>query len=576
MIEILKGALIKALEKQGINNPIIHFEHPEDNTFGDYSSNAALVYAKQLKISPKVFANKIVEELNKELQNNTKLSKNNEFSENIKSISVAGPGFINFSFKDKYFLEQIKTLLEQGENVGKNILDRGKKVMVEYTDPNPFKIFHIGHLMANTIGESLSRIVEFSGANVIRACYQGDVGLHVAKTIWATMKDGKSLDEITVKYLGDMYVIGSEKYENDENAKKEIIDINKKIFDKTDDAVNMVYDFGKKISLEYFDQIYKKLGTNFNNFFWESEVAENGLKIVKEFLDKGVFEKSDGAVVFPGEKYGEHTRVFINSQGLPTYETKEIGLTIEKFDLYPDLSLSVVVTANEQNAYFKVILACLKVIYPDIEKKIKHISHGILRPLTGKMSSRKGNIVSAEVLIEEFEKLVKEKMKDRKFEEKEYSEIVKEVAIAGLKYTILRQSIGGDIIYDPEKAVSFDGDSGPYLQYATVRANAVIAKAKEANISEVVEEMPEKVDTLEKILIRFPEVVERARVEYAPHHIVTYLIELASAFNSYYANNQIINIEDKISPYRVSLAKVFSQVMKNGLWVLGIEVPGRM
>ena len=562
MRDKIKISLIEILEKLGIENPKIELEHPEDISHGDYSSNIALIYSKKLKMNPRELAENIVKGIGS--------------IEGIKSIEIAGPGFINFKIEDNYFSERIVEISKDTEDFGKIDIDidKGKTIMVEYTDPNPFKVFHIGHLMANTIGESLSRIVEFSGAEVIRACYQGDVGLHVAKTIWAILKDENKKSNI--EYLGKMYVLGNEKYEIDENVKKEIIEINKKIFEKSDEKINKIYKEGRDLSLEYFDTIYRRLGTKFDEFFFESEVAEDGVKVVKEFLKKGIFEESDGAIVFHGDKYGEHTRVFINSQGLPTYEAKEIGLIKNKFKKYPNLNESIVVTANEQSDYFKVIIASLKVMYPDIAVKMKHISHGILRPSSGKMSSRKGNVVSADDLISEFEVLVKEKIKDREFNKDEYNEVLNDVSISALKYTILRQAIGGDIIYDPKKAVSFEGDSGPYLQYATVRANAVIVKARENNISEKVETLPEKVDLLERLLIRFPEIIERSRLEYAPHYIVTYLIELSSAFNSYYANNQIIDKNNSLSPYRIALTKVFVQVMKSGLWILGIKVPGRM
>jgi arginyl-tRNA synthetase len=559
MIGELKEIITKFLNNQGITSPVINLTHPEDISFGDFTTNVSLAYSKQLKVNPKQLAEKIIEELNK-----------NKIDE-IESIKIAGPGFINFKIKDSYFAKEIIESLKKGENIGKLNIDKDKKIMVEYTDPNPFKIFHIGHLVPNAVGESISRIVEFSGANVIRACYQGDVGLHVAKTIWAIMKDGKF--QLNVKYLGDMYVVGNNKYDEDEITKKEIVDINKKIFDKSDSEINKIYEDGRRISLEYFDTIYKKLGTKFNNFFFESEVADDGVKIVKEFLAKGVFEESDGAIIFLGEKYGEHTRVFINSQGLPTYEAKELGLTKQKFDKYPDLFESIVVTANEQNAYFKVILATLKEINTEYALKTKHISHGLLRPASGKMSSRKGNIVSADDLIGEFEELVGNKIADREFTAEEKNEIKSQVAIAGLKYTILRQAIGGDIIYDPDKAVSFEGDSGPYLQYSVVRANAIVAKVDN---NKEIKSLPDKVDLLEKLLVRFPEIIERSRVEYAPHYIVTYLTQLSSAFNSYYANYKIIDDNDPLSPYRIALTKLFAQVMTNGLWVLGITVPKRM
>lgn len=574
MIKVITELLRNAAEKAGIQDPVIHLEHPEDMSHGDFSSNISMVHAKSMKISPKVLAEKIVDECKKNLP------------ADVISVEVAGPGFINFKVADSYFSKKILEVSKDAENFGRLASDKGKKVMVEYTDPNPFKIFHIGHLMANTIGESISRVVEFSGAQVIRACYQGDVGLHVAKTIWGIINkikaqeilptDSNSLNE-KISFLGSAYVFGSQAYdENSQNA-SEIQEINKAVYEKNSTQlfpeIQDHYSWGLKLSLEYFDSIYKKLGTKFDEFFFESEVADDGIKIVKEFLKKGIFEESEGAVVFPGEKYGEHTRVFINSQGLPTYEAKELGLTDLKFKKYPDMTESVVVTANEQNAYFKVLLAAIKAISPEKAEKMKHLSHGILRPSTGKMSSRKGNIVAAETLLEEFESLVDEKIKERDFSEADKEEVRKHVAVAGLKYTILRQAIGGDVIYDPTKALSFEGDSGPYLQYAVVRARAVLAKA--GGVKEVTV-LPEKVETLEKLVLRFPEVIERARTEYAPHHIVTYLIELSSAFNSYYANNQIISESDPVSAYRVALTKVFSDVMTNGLWVLGIQIPKKM
>lgn len=566
MKEKLEEGLKKALIKEGIANPKVHIEHPEDISHGDFTTNIALVYSKSLNTSAKLLAEKIVEEFNKNMP------------EEIVSVNIAGPCFINFKVKDLYFHKEV---LKIGKDFGKISLDAGKKIMVEYTDPNPFKIFHIGHLMANTIGETLSRLVEFSGAEVIRTNYYGDVGLHVAKTIWSILENKNSFpkesDDLLLKmeFLGKMYVLGSQAYEEG-SAKEDIAILNKKIFEKSDKEVNHFYDLGKKWSLEYFESIYKKLGTKFDEYFPESEVADLGIKIVKEFEKKGIFEKSDGATIFPGEKYGVHTRVFITSQGLPTYEAKELGLTKKKFEKYPDLSLSIVVTANEQNDYFKVLLKTIASIYPEIAEKMKHISHGILRPSSGKMSSRKGNIVSAEDLLSVFEELVIEKMKDREWDEKDKKNAIRMISVAALKYTILRQSIGGDIIYDPEKAVSFEGDSGPYLQYSCVRAKAVIKKAQEVGISNNAKKFSERAETIERLLVRFPEVVERARLEYSPQYISTYLIELASAFNSYYASNKIIDEKDPLSPYRVSIAKAFANVMENGLWVLGMRTPEKM
>jgi arginyl-tRNA synthetase len=331
--------------------------------------------------------------------------------------------------------------------------------------------------------------------------------------------------------------------------------------------------------LDYFDLIYKRLGTKFDKFFFESEVAENGMKIIREFLGKGVFVESEGAVVFKGEDHGLHTRVFVTSQGLPTYETKELGLNTEKFQLYPDLAQSVIVTASEQNDYFLVLLKALELIDPNIAKKTKHISHGILRFSSGKMSSRKGNIIAAEALLADIKELVLEKIIDRGFDPEEANDISDTIAIGAIKYTILRQAIGGDVIFDSAASISFEGDSGPYLQYSVVRASSVLEKAKQEGIEPATDAnvaLPEKVNLLEKLITRFPDVLENARKEYAPQYVATYLIQLAGAFNSFYAGNPIVSKTEPRSPYRVALTKAFVTTMTNGLWVLGIKVPKRM
>jgi arginyl-tRNA synthetase len=591
----MKEQLIKQLaqttKRLGISADSFDLEYPENPEHGDYSSNIAMAHAKALKMSPKVLAEKIVDEFKKDMPACVEL------------VSVAGPGFINFKIKDDVFAEQIvKGDRAQGSSL--KVQGEKRKVMVEYTDPNPFKVFHIGHLMANAIGESISRLIEHEGSEVVRACYQGDVGLHVAKTIWGIKNDPKidfealKTKDIVAKLniLGMAYVIGSAKYEEETfrdplfndvapdkthaQVKKEIDDINKKVFEssshkKSNPEIDEIYELGRKWSLEYFDIIYKRLGTKFSTFFFESVVADDGIKIVRDSLAKGIFTESDGAVVFKGEEYGLHTRVFITSQGLPTYEAKELGLNTDKFKKYPDLDQSIIVTANEQSDYFKVVLKAFSLINPEIYHKTKHVSHGLLRFASGKMSSRKGHVISAENLINEIKVLVIERIKDRGFAADEIEEVSDIIAIGAIKYTILRQAIGSDIVFDSAKSISFEGDSGPYLQYSVVRANSIIEKAKKENIdSKII--MPEKVGLLEKLIVRFPDVVERASLELAPQHVANYLINLAGAFNSFYAGNTIVSVDEPLSPYRIALTKSFIATMSEGLHILGIRIPKRM
>lgn len=597
MKEKIENLIRETLKNLKVEAGDIILEHPEDFKNGDYSTN--VVFAIVSNFTPidvekkkrlfdgglvgersgnlKELAEKIVKELNKNLL------------EEILKIEVAGAGFVNFYLTQEFFVNSVKEILEN-KNFGQNNLFVNKKIMVEYTQPNPFKPFHIGHLMSNAIGESISRIIEFSGAKTIRANYQGDVGPHVAKAIYqmlknkndtsSAMSENMSLTE-KASYIGQSYAEGNDVYEKDEKIKKEIDEINKKVYDRSDKKINEIYDWGKRITLEAFEEIYKTLGTNFNYYFFESLVAPTGQKIVEEKLGK-VFEKSDKAIVFKAEKYDPklHTRVFITSQGLPTYETKELGLTKTKFEK-ESLDMSVVVTANEQEDYMKVVKKALEIMNPEIASKMKHIVHGMMRLASGKMSSRKGNVITGESLISEACDEILEKIKDRDFTEEEKRQISKDVGVSALKYSILKQNIGGNIIYDFGKSISFEGDSGPYLQYSYARANSVLEKAKAENIlpgflldDKKSEILP--LGDIEKLLYRFPEVVLRSAEEFEPHHIVNYLIDIARAFNTYYGNTKIIDKDDPMSPYKIALTLAFSMVMKNGLYLLGIKAPGRM
>ena len=569
IIKILRGVIKEDVE--------ISVSASERLGFGHYSSNVAFKLAKIWGKSPLDVANELAEKLN---------SSSDKYFEKVEA---AAPGFVNFWFKPEYFQEELAVILKRKDKYGKNNDLKGQKIMVDYTDPNPFKEFHIGHLMSNAIGESLCRIFEWNGARVVRVCYQGDVGLHVAKTIWGILQDINNFPEDSAKlsekiaFLGKSYVLGSQKYEDNEKTAGEIKEINKKIFKCSDKDINNLYKKGKKWSLQHFDEVYDRLGTKFDHFVLESSIISDGEKIVREFLNPSagsgrerVFEESNGAIIFPGEKYGLHTRVFINSQGLPTYETKDIGLAKKKMSLEKGLTSSLIVTANEQNDYFKVVFKALEFIFPEYAKISKHIGHGMLRFASGKMSSRAGNVITAESLIGEVEKLVEQKIAEQKLTEKEKKEIRDVVSIGAIKYSILRQAIGGDIIFDFEKSISFEGDSGPYLQYAYTRAKSVLEKAKAEKIKPSLKLMPSEVSEVEVMLSRFSEVVERSGGDMAPHYIATYLIELARVFNAYYAKVKIVDAKDEYSPYKLALTSAFMQVMRSGLDILGIRVPEKM
>lgn len=535
---------IKKIIQKAIGGEALDFsvEVPAKKDFGDFSSNVAMV----LKKNPAEIAQKINSEL-------------------FKKIEVKN-GFLNFFLADKVFLNEIKKI---DKNFGKNSELKNKKIIIDYTDPNPFKEFHIGHLMSNSIGESLSRIFEFEGAKVKRVCYQGDVGIHVAKAIWGKINNPDFA-------WGQAYALGAQKYEDDEQAKKEIIELNKTIYARSDKKLNQLYDQGKKESLKHFDGIYKKLNTHFDYFIFESETGPAGKKIVEKGLQSGVFEKGEnGAIIFKGEKCGLHTRVFINSEGLPTYEAKDLGLAEIKYKKYK-YDKSVVVTGNEVNEYFKVMLCAMKEVLPNLSEKTKHIGHGMLRLPEGKMSSRTGKVITGESLLERVQELVREKIKDRDLPVNEKEKIAEKVAVGAIRYSVLKQSIGSDIIYDFDKSISFEGDSGPYVQYAYTRAKSVLRKAQEEGVKPSYKKLPAEVSQLEKTMCNFGDAVLQAGKSLEPHYVLLYLTELAQEFNNYYAKNKIVDKQDINSPYRVALAAAFAEIMKNGMWLLGIETLEKM
>ncbi len=551
-------------------------DNTTDFKFGEYSSNIALMLSKKEKKNPKELALSFVSVLNQSLKD-PKQTKDGLFGQ-IEKVEVAGPGFINF-YLTKEAIKNILLQTKTGADLPSKL--KGEKYIIEYTVTNVLKPMHIGHLMGNIIGESLSRIIQSNGAEIKRNNYQGDVGLHIAKALWGLVqKGGKkeiNLDE-QIKYIGEAYAYGSIQYEDNEKAQIEIKEINKKMADKSDSILIDLYNWGREISLKHFEELYKKLGTKFDYYFFESEVSDDAIKIVREFLSKGVFEESDGAIVFDGKKYDDslHTRVFINSFGIPTYEAKDIAHAIRKYKTY-QFDKSIIVTANEQDNYFKVVLCALGQIDKNISDRTMHLSHGMLKLPDGKMGSRKGNVITGENLISDVFNMALEKMKDRDFNNEKKNEIAEMVSVGAIKYSILKQSIGRDIIFDFEKSLSFEGDSGPYLQYSAVRANSILKKASEIDLKST-ETVPENWQTtnLEKELIKFYDFIERACDDFAPQYLVTYLVNLAGEFNSFYAKEKIVDEKDATSPYKLFITEVFKETMQSGLWLLGIKTPEEM
>jgi arginyl-tRNA synthetase len=553
MEENIRKATEEALAELGAHEMNFVVEWPADMAHGDYAVNAAMAAmaaAKALGKNPRELASELAPRIKEKL------------GMYVSSVEVAGPGFINVTLARDEVARLVREATTLAKEWGTNDAKNGKRIIIEFSNTNAFKEMHIGHLMSTIIGESLARLIEASGATVARDTYGGDVGPHVAKALWG-LREAGIYDPTTAEEIGKAYAAGSRAYEESEEAKEKIDALNVAIYKGDESELMELWRKAFEVSTDAFKDLYRILDTHFDYFFYESETAPIGMDIVRDGLARGVFEESEGAVIYRGEKVGLHTLVFITSRGTPTYEAKDVGLAFLKEERWPS-DESIIVTAAEQIGHFNVFLAALREIAPLLGAKTRHIPHGFLRLTTGKMSSREGNVVTAESLIRDVIKKTSERNEDPL--------VAELVAMAAIKYSILRSSAGSDITFDFDQSLSLEGDSGPYLQYALVRAKSILAQAETKEIPD--SDAPAEAYLLERLIIRYPEVVRRAQHDLAPHMLAHYLTQLASEWSSFYANERILGGE--YESYKLELARAFVQTMHNGLHLLGIPVPERM
>lgn len=581
MRKTIQNIVAKALKDSfGLEKEIL-VDIPKDAA-ADYSVNTALQCAKELGKSPK----EIAETLVKTIVETQSAAADASLPENpFEKIEIAGPGFINFTLS-----KSALTAILDEKNWGQGDDLDGKRIMVEFACPNTHKAFHIGHLRNICLGESILRLQESQGAKTFRANYQGDIGPHVAKCLWA-LKNSELRTQITeiakrtpqekAEFLGKVYAMGSKAYEADEQVKKEILAINKALYTEPDAELLKLYQQSRNWSLEYFEFIYQRLGTKpFDHYFFESETWKPGKEIVEKNIGT-IFQKSEGAVVFPGENFGLHTRVFISSEGNPTYEAKEVGLAPMQYQAFP-FDSCIHVVANEQAEYFRVVIEVINQLYPQIQGKEKHLSYGMVKLTSGKMSSRTGDVITAEWLIEEAKSAIREKLNDKELSAEEKENIAEMVAIGAIKFTMLHTQAKNDIAFDLEKAVRLDGDSGPYIQYAHARICSILKK-NSVPLSEIRTQNSDfsqfNADdwSLLKKIQYFPYHVSRSASELTAHHISHYLLQLTSEFSAWYAKNSVQNAETEgLKQARIELLQILKTTIKNGLYLMGIEAPEKM
>ena len=527
-----------------------------DEKFGDYATNVALQLANQLGQNPRSIAETLATNLRSAL------------SDKISEVSVAGPGFINLRLADDYLLQ---TQLKPNQPTR---VRAGQKVVIETNNPNPFKAMHIGHAFNAILGDTLANLIEYSGAETHRVGYHGDVGTHVGKSMWAILKylggDLSRLDAIPVQarneFMSRMYVEGAEAYNTSPEVKQVVEQLAEMSFSLVDPTYRQVYETCKAWSFELLSATVARLGClPTERQYMESAADQMGVDTVMKHIGS-VFTESDGAYIFEGEKYGVFTNVFVSSRGRGLYAAHDLGLMqLKQQDYHPDKSY--IVTAEEQRDYFRGIIKASELCLPELNGVTTNLTTGTVKLATGKMSSRSGTVLNIDWLFDQVEEAVR-----RRGGEPEYN-----VIVGSLRYQFLKVRVGSDVVFDVNEAVAIQGNSGPYLQYAHARACSILAKVSTQTLLQAAElslgmEAGER--SLWRKISEYPEVVEVAVGQLMPHHICTYLYELAQTFNSFYEHNRVIG--DARQAARLTLVAVYIDTLAKGLQLLGIPAPNSM
>lgn len=525
--------------------PVLTRPEPQ---FGDYTTNIAMQLAGRLKQPPRQIAEQLA----------AKLQETGDYD----AVTIAGPGFINITLEPSELL----ALTRREPHPTR----AGQSVVIETNNPNPFKAMHIGHAMNAILADTIANLLAIDGAAVRRVSYHGDVGLHVGKSMYSLLRfiDG-DIEKLRAvpeaernSFMSKMYAEGSNAYKEDDAAKTEIDALAQESFQPSSDLYKEVYELCLAWSFEQIDAIVQRLGNLPTSArFLESLADPKGVEIVKKHTP-GVFEASDGAYIFKGSEHGSFDNAFVASNGRGLYAARDLGLMQLKQDLFHPQK-SYIITAEEQRDYFKGVIAAAELALPELKGVTENIPHGTVKLSTGKMSSRNGDVLEIGWLFDQFAAAIVERD----------GEPDDEIIAGALRYQFLKVKIGGDVVFDVNEAVSLTGNTGSYLQYAHARARRIIEKSGAKTIP-----MPADVRKEDRALVRkmgeYSEVIELAKRTLEPHHICTYLFELAQEFNRYYEKNQVVGSEHEA--HRLGLVLTYADTLRAGLMILGIVAPNKM
>ncbi|OGM87536.1 arginine--tRNA ligase [Candidatus Woesebacteria bacterium RIFOXYD1_FULL_40_21] len=573
----MREEITKALQKAtGEKN--IQIEFPDNEAHGDFSTNIALVLAKKKAKNPREYAEEIV----------SKLNKVPNLAEIVEKIEIAGPGFINFWLSKESLSDNLKEILSKKENYGKSDSLKGKSYLVEHTSPNTIKTLHVGHVRNNTLGMGVHNLLEALGADVKLDAINNDRGIHVMKAVWAYMKygEGKSPESEGVKpdhFVDKFYVMGAKMADDEEKIKDEMQELLRK-WESGDKEVRDVWKKLRDWTLAGFKETYKRLGSYHDHQWFESDFYEHGKEMVEQGLKKGIFKKlPDGAVLSNLSKYDLSDTIVLRADGTSMYHTQDLYLTKLKREKFPS-DLYMWDIGPEQELYLKQLFAMCEQLGIGKKENYFHMAYGfVYLKGGGKMSSRAGNVVSADTLLDEMvgkaKKIIEKSETGRNFTGDEKEKVAEAVGVGAIKYGFSKVGRLTDIYFDINESLSLEGNSGPYLQYTVARTNSVLAKTQKLKNSKTqrhlaIQQFNHEEELVLRALPRFADVIVDAAKSYSPNLLANYLFDLAQKYNNFYNTHRIIDSDNLI--LRLRLTSATGQILKNGLKLLGIQAPERM
>ena len=542
-----------------------YIEIPKDTKNGDYSFPCFRL-AKGLKQAPQVIANEIKEKI--------------ELDENIEKVDVAG-GYLNFYINKKVLANQVLEEISKTEEYGKSKIGKGKNIIVEYSSPNIAKPFHIGHLRTTLIGNSLYKVYKYLGYNTTGINHLGDYGTQFGKMIEGYKMWGNeyNLEEDPINKMMDMYVRINDLCKKDENVLERCRE-NFRLLEAGDKYCVELWNKFKDLSMVEFNKIYDKLDVKFDSIKGESFYSDKIDEVVKKLEEKGKLTESEGAKIVDLSDVGIDTPCIIQkANGSSIYATRDLAAIMYRARTY-DFDKCLYVVAYEQNLHFKQIFEVAKYLVDEkYAKGLEHVSYGMVSLPSGKMSTRLGNVVKIEDLLNETINKAKEIITEKNAELENKEDVAEKVGIGAIIFNTLSTQNIKDQIFDWDQALNFQGETGPYIQYTYVRTKSVINKAgqvpefKNVKIEYLLDE--NSINVL-KLIYNFENILISVTEKNEPSILARYLIDLAKAYSSFYNENKIIGNDKDIQDARVYLTYAVGQVLKQGASLLGMKMPEKM